>query len=36
LLENKIDGTEPNAELFEVVEDLTENGGVRFDEFEPF
>jgi hypothetical protein len=36
LLENTIDGTEPTAELFNVVEDLTENGGVRFDEFEPF
>ena len=36
LLENKIDGTEPTAELFNVVEELSENGGVRFDEFETF
>ena len=36
LLENKIDATEPTAELFNVVEELTEHGGVRFDEFEPF
>jgi len=36
LLENKIEGTEPTAELFNVVEELTENGGVRFDDFEPF
>ncbi len=36
LLENKIEGTEPTAELFNVIEELTEQGGVRFDEFEPF
>ncbi len=36
LLENKIEGTEPTAELFNVIEDLMENGGVRFDDFEPF
>ena len=36
LLENKIEGMEPTAELFNVVEELTEGGGVRFDEFEPF
>jgi hypothetical protein len=36
LLENKIDGTEPTAELFNVVEELQEHGGVRFDDFEPF
>jgi hypothetical protein len=36
LLENKIDETEPTAELFNVIEELTEHGGVRFDEFEPF
>ncbi|MGE5109951.1 MAG: hypothetical protein ACM3JB_03765 [Acidobacteriaceae bacterium] len=36
LLENKIEGTEPTAELFNVVEEVKENGGVRFDDFEPF
>jgi hypothetical protein len=36
LLENKIEGTEPTAELFNVVEEVMESGGVRFDEFEPF
>ena len=36
LLEEKIEGAEPTAELFNVVEELTENGGVRFDDFEPF
>ncbi len=36
LLENKIEGTEPTAELFNVVEDLRDQGGVRFDEFETF
>ena len=36
LLENKIEGTEPTAELFNVMEELMEEGGVRFDEFETF
>jgi hypothetical protein len=36
LLENKIEGMEPTAELFNVMEDLMEQGGVRFDEFESF
>jgi len=36
LLEDRIEGTEPTAELFNVMEDLMENGGVRFDEFEAF
>ncbi len=36
LLENKIEGAEPTAELFNVVEELTESGGVKFDEFETF
>lgn len=36
LLEKKIEGTEPTAELFNVVEELMEQGGVRFDDFEPF
>jgi hypothetical protein len=36
LLENKIEGAEPTAELFNVVEEVKENGGVKFDDFEPF
>jgi hypothetical protein len=36
LLENKIEGTEPTAELFNVVEEVKENGGVKFDDFVPF
>ena len=36
LLENKIEGTEPTAELFNMVEEVKENGGVKFDDFEPF
>ncbi len=36
LLEKKIASTEPTAELFNVVEEVKENGGVRFDDFEPF
>jgi hypothetical protein len=36
LLENKIEGTEPTAELFNVMEEVKENGGVKFDDFEPF
>lgn len=36
LLENKIESLDPTAELFNVVEELTEQGGVRFDDFEPF
>lgn len=35
-LENKIDALDPTAELFNVLEELTEQGGVRFDDFEPF
>lgn len=36
LLENKIEGREPTAELFNVMEEVKENGGVKFDDFEPF
>ena len=36
LLESKIEGTEPTAELFNVMEEVKEDGGVKFDDFEPF